>query len=326
MTELDIRGGMHIESDPDTGAIAASPQTETPDAVNPDKPVQIDPRRAIMEKIYGKRDEILREELGLPNPIEKDSDIQEPEQEDTSNTPITEKRKIIVGDKEIELTQDEIVSLAKEGLKAKEQPKFAPIPTYQPLAPLPQQPVYQQPVDEVAIMKELARKITYGNEDEAAQALLALRGNIPSSDQIAQDATRRALQHLEFNYNLNTVGREFPDIMGNPSRMLVAENYVKQLHAHYSSQGINKPDIELYREAGQRTREDFGIGNPTIQPQEAKTDQPARDLETKTERKRAAPKHVASTNRTLPMEKQKTYLTGSDIVSKMRKDRGQAVY
>ena len=77
-TNLETQGGMHIDSDPKTGTIAASNAAAAEEAINKgknDQPEQtpqaeadqpqeyVDPRKAIMEKIYANRSEQFKKEL-----------------------------------------------------------------------------------------------------------------------------------------------------------------------------------------------------------------------------------------------------------------------
>ncbi len=365
-TNLETQGGMHIESDPKTGAIAASNAAAVEEAINKaknDQPEQtekaeqdqpqeiVDPRKAIMDKIYENRSEQFKKELEYaaaidagatvepiiedeqpdqvqPEPVVKREPVKVENQVEQPKPPA--KRQVAVNGQVYELTEQEIEHLAQRAIYENQYRQQAQ-PQYQ-------QPVQQQQVEQPAVnqdqLKEFARKITYGNEEESARALGDLVGlaanlaarNTVDPNQIVQATTQNVMAHVQFQDNLKTIASEYTDVFNDSDKTFIAARKVGELRQKNAMLGIQAPDLELYREACRMTREKFGPASETA-PIAEKKESAAQPITTqvnlnRVERKRAAPSTPAAVNRTQAMDQQRG-ASGSDIVSAMRKSRGQ---
>lgn len=375
--EFTTQGGMHIESDPKTGAIAASNAAAVEEALKTplpdDQPEQtveavakepkepVNPRQAIMEKIYESRQEQFKKELEYAadvsaqidagatveqildekseepvrteaKPVQREAaqaQLQEPGQQALPQT-----RKVVVGNQQFDLTPEEMEQLAARTLQAEaaaRQVYHQPQPVYYQ----PQQQVQQQPEPAREDLKDIARRITYGSEEESAKALadfanLTARMAQPqvAPEQIAQYAANMAIAQTNFNRNLETISSEYADIYQNRGKSLVAADHVGNLRQKYAMLGQQKPDLELWREACSKTRDEYGGPSETAE-RVNKEQTPAQQVTavvnpTRLERKRAAPQPASAVNKVQAMQQQRT-VTSSDIVSRMRQQRGQSV-
>ena len=372
-TELQVPNGMQIQADPETGAIASSNELgvhevarkpaddqpgQTPEALADEPKVAVDPRKAIMDKIYANRGEQFKRELQyaasfeperadgedlptVPEPQEaqsaEPSQAQAPARAPEHAPEQPSRRAINVNGQVLELTQAEIDHLAQRAIYASQQPQ-----AYQPQAPQPLAPPSQaqqlprsEGVDPNAL-KEIARRITYGSEDESVGALqdlvglttrLAQQPNGPTPDQIASAAAQRAVAQVQFENNLNAIGREYADIFNDSDMTVIAARKVGELRSKNNVLGVQKSDLDLYREACQLTREKFGRAETTpVTNKTLPAEQPLAPAlsQGRVERKRAAPQPAAAVNRTQAMEQTNRAPTASDIVNAMRKQRGQA--
>ena len=367
-TELETQGGMHIESDPKTGAIAASNAAAVEEAIKKsrdDQPEQteaaaekepqefVDPRQAIRDKIYANRAEQFKKELEYAAAMDLGAtaeQIVEDRQEDAPETanaveekkePVVEepkqpaKRHVNVGGHLYELTEAEIEQLAQRTLYAEEQARRSyqqPQQIQQQVQPNPD-PVQQIAPDQERL-KEIARKITYGSEEESTRALsdlvgltasLASKNNI-DPNQLVQATTQNVLAQVQFQDNLKAIASEYADVFEDSDKTFIAARKVGELRQKNAMLGVQKPDLELYREACKATRDKFGAPSETANVAEKKSvAQPvvAQVNQNRVERKRAAPATPTALNRAQPMDAQRSAPTGSDIVSAMRKARGQ---
>jgi hypothetical protein len=379
-TDLNVEGGMHIESDPKTGAIAASQVTEDGPKPKDDQPEQtpkaeaeqrqepVNPRKDIMAKIYANRADSFQKELeyaaavSMGATVDPILDESSPISEERQGEQITETKqpenkavtkaessvtepetkptkKYIISGQQVELTEDQLTELASRTVNAEQRLQQVPQQIYQ-------QPQYQQQVQPIQPqrqanqppevdnrLKDIARKITYGNEEESTRALgdlvgltasLVQRPQGPTPDQIVQAAVNQTTANLEFKRNLDTIASEYKDVFEKRSLTLVAADKVNSLRNSYALIGIQKPDVDLYREACNSTREEFGLKSSTA-PQIGETKTVATpNLQNKMERKRAAPQPAASAHKVSQAPAANSALTGSDIVARMRKSRGQA--
>ena len=354
MTDIKTETGMRIEADPETGAIASAPPVVAAEEAAPAP----DPRKSVMDLIYANRAKVFEKELeqaaaqgfGATNetilddqPEENDrkpeaeAQVTKPEElvtkEKTTNepAPAAQKRTIMVDGRPIDFTEEEYSRLAERGMY--NQPV-----AQQPQAPQPQQVSQSQRVEQAQenqptdALRDIARRITYGNEEESTKALADLINTAVSRanqtqvnpNQIAQVAAQQAMAQIQFQKNLDAVGSEYADIFEKRASTLVAADHVNSLRYKYAMLGTPKSDLDLYREAGKLTREDFGMKSEATTP--ATLNKPAvqsADLGNKLERKRAAPKTPTAATKTIAMDAQRQVLTGSDIVAAMRKSRGQ---
>lgn len=372
-TELTVESGMHIEPDAKTGAIAASTVNEDIEKIQrakDDQPEQsptkegteeqkvaVNPRDAIMKSIYEGRAKQFSEELEYAknmgatsepanDEVEAVETKEEPEQPVKEKTAKVEteqpveqqpaKKRYIINGQSVDLTEQEIANIATRGVQSAQALQAQQQMLYQqPQQQQVQTPPQQQPAlaPDNERLKDIARKITYGNEEDSVKALqdfaehtirTVQRAAGPTPEQIAQFAAGQAVAQVNFQTNLDTIAREYPDVFEKRASTLVAADYVNSLRNKYAQLGMPKPDIELYREACNYTRVDFGKA-PVENTTQSDTSKPTVVQVTtqKVERKRAAPQPPASVSRVLSPQAERAK-TGSDIVNAMRKQRGQS--
>ena len=363
MTDITVDAGMKIEADPETGAIAKAQVYDDQPSQTVEKQEQdvaetrVDPRKAIMDKIYANRNEQYARELeyagqigyGATMETEKPSEPEPEPQPEPKPEPVEDKpepkiqptepvakKTVTINGQQYELTQEEIEQLAQRALYAESQQRQH----QQPVQPQVQnQPPQAQPAkpDPVSL-KEIARKITYGSEEESANALAEFanltvslaKQNVPAPDQIVQAATQQALAQVQFQKNLEAISSEYADVFESRAKTLVAADKVGSLRQKYMSLGLPKSDLELYREACRETRTEFSPVTETArntdknQPAAQQAVTTANVSHTRVERKRAAPSTVQAVGKIQAMQQQSSYPTGSSVVAAMRKARGQS--
>lgn len=375
-TELTTQGGMHIEPDEKTGAIAASvvnedikkvqdqqeekaAATEAPAVVeDAEDKKPVDPRQAIMDTIYAKRADQFKDELEYAAQINAgatfapaidDATAEDKAKATTSEEPVKKddqeqvqsqqqarpKKQYIINGQSVELTEEELAQLATRSLHQTQQFVQQQQRVYQQPQQQVVHPQAQQQIDpEADRLRDIARKITYGSEDESVKALKDFADHTvrsvqrtnqgPTADQIIQHATQSAVQQIQFQNNLDAIASEYPDVFERRSATLVAADYVNSLRNKYHLLGAPRTDIELYREACTLTRGEFKPSQDTTQQHtQRQTAVQVTPNANKIERKRTAPQPPASVSRVLPAQIDKAP-TGSDIVEAMRKSRGQS--
>ena len=360
MTELSIQQGMHITADPETGAIASAVSTpETEAAITENKPeenVSYDPRKAIMDKIYSNRADQYKQELEYAAEISNIDNFNQSDEQVIPEKPkepivkeiVKQPDPIVVKDEKpltkrinfngqsLELTEQELEQLAARALYAQQAPQQQQIQQQQPIEQRVEQS--NQPQTDPSVLKDIARRITYGSEEESAKALgdfanltanLA-RASQPEPNQLVQAAAQQAVAQVQFQNNLSTIASEYKDVFEDTDMTIIAARKVGELRNKYNALGTPRPDIDLYREACNLTRDKFGISrsetasNVDKQPianQQAVTT--ANVSQTRIERKRSAPQPAAAVNKVQQMQQQSQYPSGSQIVNQMRKSRGQ---
>lgn len=273
------------------------------------------------------------------------------------------KKTIVVNGHSLEFSDDELVKLAQRGLSADQryQEAAAMQRQYQHALAMAQgmqqqhqqttqqasagqtAPQGQQSLVDDAVAGELARRITFGTEEDQKKAVsdiinVAARAagrtqQVLPADQLVNVATQNALSTLRFEQNMETIGREFPDIFKDEDMTILAARQVNKLRYKYEALGTPKSDIDIYREAGGMVRDRYlkGEGPAPTQtspstPSPVQSAQPAASLSAKVERKRAAPQPPAAASKIASEAAPASTLTGSQIVAQMRKSRHQPAY
>jgi hypothetical protein len=255
------------------------------------------------------------------------------------------------------VTEEQLAQLAAIGAVALEASRRAPEQPQQPQQqvqrqqPQPQQQAPQQAPRQVLTPEEsqaLSRRIQYGNDQESAAALqdmtqlmaARLQAAYPqvNPQRIAEYATQQAMQRIqqqnELNWNLQTLGNEFPDVFGDKTLAQLAALKLHEIRQTDQLMGIQKPDLTAYREAAAAVRSAVfknaqPVPQPTLEP--ALNQQPSQASQEQAqqgrfEAKRAAPRSPQPAQRTLasPAESRR-FPTNSEIVRQMQKSRGQVV-
>ncbi len=347
---------------PATGSIDAAPVAETP-AEGEHQP---SPREQMMARIVERAAEQRSKELAygeelsadardnaaadesVADPASTDPDPAVAAVADAVQTAITppvapepQRHLIEVGGQQFQVTDEEYRQLATMGAVANiaiRQQQNAPQPT-QPLQAPQQaaQPPMQRGALDEATAREFQRKFAYGSEQEGIQAVQELAAHIAAQSQpqvdpnrIVHVATQQALQQIQLQDNLNKIGAEFPEIFANNSTSQLAALKLHEIRRRDEMLGVQKPDLELYREACQMVVDDArrltgqprpGASAASTASQAAPGGQPMAD---RLERKRAAPRQPAAISRTAATAgEQRRAPSGSEIVEAMRKARYQ---
>lgn len=198
-------------------------------------------------------------------------------------------------------------------------------------APEPE-PKRADPLDPDRV-REIARKIQYGSEDDSANALLEFARTVaPPVDveAIKHQAVQEALGQYQSQRDLDTVASEFPLVAREPRLGQMAALALHEIRNDPRSSMF--PPVELYREACRRTMswvnqfaQPMGQPQPEVTQAQPTTQAAAPVSAQKLERKRAVPSTVSgATRRSGASEEQEAETTPSDVVAAMRKARGQS--
>lgn len=260
-----------------------------------------------------------------------------------------------VGGQNLQVTQEQLVHLAQIGMianqtvaefqQAQQQPNF-----YQQQPAAPQQPQQRQaPTVDRERVRETVKRIQYGTEESAAEAMADLIGSVvataapatPSQQvdpaAIQRAATQEALRMIQLQRDTEVIKKEYPDIMSNSELSDLAARQVVRLRDQLTRLGRTASDLEIYREAGNRVLDLMGrprpAGTPAEQPAMARSDDQTasqasrsvvvRPRTTVDARKREAPRSTSQVLDRRSESPQPRIPTHSDIVAVMRKERGQ---
>lgn len=253
--------------------------------------------------------------------------------------PPTAPQTVIIGG--IHFTPEQAAQLAQDGLVARRavqefQRQQQARPAVQPVP----EPVHRGPIITDAEAESFAQKLVYGDKAENTNAIKSLADIIasrvpapmlPDPRAIIEQAKRETRAEQDLRDNLRTVGEEFPEIFGTPSEFTPAHNRRSQLAAltlgdlrqRYNALGIQKPDLELYREAAKTVRDELGLATPQPQPAPGgSTASQAAPMASRLERKRAAPSLPQSADRRAVASPSRAYPSNSEYIEQMRKQRG----
>lgn len=280
---------------PDANAPADAPNTEAPGEVS--QPVQVEivdkpklSERDVAEESAAKfqrtrRDEALkanaepkeesdgraRDEKGRFAPREEKAATGGADGADTSPTasvqaapPDEPKFKIKVNGREVELPQSEILKRAQLAEAANERFQQAAQlykqaqaiaqsqnPAGQPAGPSVPTP---QGAD---IAADLARKLSYGTEAEATEAIRALLARSQTSNldpnQVAMQAAHAAMTQIATQTAIEKIGNDYPDIKADPALTHIANLYWNQVAARDAQMGVRRQPYEVMKEAADLT-------------------------------------------------------------------------
>jgi len=247
-----------------------------------------------------------------------------------------------VGGQQFSVTDEEMRQLAEMGAVAniairQHGTQEQPAPQSQQVAPV-QQPQRQAPAGlDPEMARQLHHKLTYGSEQDGIQALQEMYAAAAQAAQpqqqidpqrIAHAATNAALQQIQLQSNLNTIATEFPNVFADEGASQLAALKLHKIRQRDQLLGVQKPDLEAYREACRAVLEDARrlAGGPALQPGQGAESAAvqAAPFADRDARKRAAPRTPTAASRKAAMgaETQRPP-TGSDIVDQMRKARFQ---
>ena len=239
-------------------------------------------------------------------------------------------RTILIGGQQYAITPEQETQLIQLGMltnQALHQYQQQPPP-----APEPPRPIVDE--DEV---REVARKIQYGGEDDATAALLGLiRGVVervpkappPDENAIVSRAVQESRAQQQLASDAAVIRSEYEDIFAHPQREFLAKINVDAIRARDAAIGQRRPDLEIYREAGDMVREAMNLprpGNPDSNPAlQAASPNVVPIRADVIERKRAAPRATQAIGLRAPAPVAPRPPTGSELVEQMRRQRGQS--
>lgn len=355
-TELDVPQTMHIEGEPESAPLASEPEEKR----------TLSPREEAMARITAHHEERRRAEIaedavrmGIRPEAEGAPEPESAPEPEAAAAPVTatpepalpsepetpKRHRVEVGGATFDVDDGQLMELARMGAVANQAlaqyqrnpqaPQQQVQPTSQPAAP-PPAPATPTLDDETA--RSLVRRITYGDEAEGGKALqeainlaLAQRPPQPAIDpnRVVQVAVQQATQQIELRNNLNTIGQEYPEIFNDPTLSQLAALKLHEIRQRDTALRVQKPDLELYREACNMVRGAIAPREP--QPQSGAERAPTatqaapapQPMAERLERKRAAPRNPSAVDRRAPAAETPRPPTGSEIVDAMRKARGQ---
>lgn len=235
----------------------------------------------------------------------------------------------------------------EQAVQARRQPQ-APQPQQQAQRPqqVPQAPQQQRQLLSPEEAAALSRRLQYGNDTEGASAVADMaqliearvRATNPqiNPQALAQYATQQAIQQIQqqqaLNFNLQTVGQEFPDVFADEGLSQLAALKLHGIRKRDQLLGVQKSDLAAYREACEEVR---GVVHKNLPAQPQPTPDPAPMLSqasqtsaaaqaSRFQAKRAAPRSPQPAQRVIASETQaRSYPSNSEIVAQMKKQRGQ---
>lgn len=370
-TEIEVPVTMHIEPETEPKKEVETPveNDELPDPRKDAMAEIYANRNKQIEKELETAKEISA--ASEPEPSEKEEEEQKPEPEAPATAPVepvkpdepvapaaepeqpqAKKYTLAVNGRQVEMDEKEVITAAQKVLSAGElfenaarMRKEAEMLAQQAPNPNAQrQPV--QPHESLALVDdakadEIIKKINYGSDLEQREAIRDLSATIadglrranngPTTDQVIQIATQNALAQIAHQNNLAIIANEYKDIFASRPLTIAAADTVGQLRTEYAAKGIQKSDLELYRESCEQISKFLPKKEVVPETPAAATVAPSTPVQAATsteklERKRAAPQPPAAASKVATeVPKQKGY-DPSTIVMQMRKSRGQSAY
>lgn len=254
-----------------------------------------------------------------------------------------------VDGQQFQVTQEQLIQLARVGMIANHTvdqfQRMQQAPVQQP-APQPQQRQEQpQALFDQERVRQAVKRIQFGSEDEGTSALSELIGDVvqraaprpaPPTDvvAIANQAARMAIHHSQSERDKATIQAEYGEILADPQLSQLAAINVGVLKQEAAMLGVQKSDLEIYREAGNRVFDALRRPRPGVAVEHPAGDLPASPASQAPNvvvrraatdaRKREAPRSMSQVidRRALAPETPRAP-SGSDIVDMMRKARGQ---
>ena len=250
----------------------------------------------------------------------------------------------------LEIPQHELDSLVADGARARFNAQNAQQQTTQQ-APVQQQPTQvQQPAqhtqqidyDALFTPEDAARtyeRISSGSEEDGANAIRELAQNIaraaaanmrqPNVDvaAIERQVVERVRAENVRERNLQTIGEEYPDIFNNPDLGKFAGMKARELAQQYVQAGVQKPTLELWREACNSTRQVLGLHQspPVTETQQAGVSpSPAVVVARQPVNKETLPRVPTGAGVRSQGQHSAQPQSSADVVNNMRKARGQA--
>lgn len=269
---------------------------------------------------------VKAEEKGVEaEPVKADAPTAaaEPAVEEIPATPTepepTQKHKLLVNGQQLEYTTEELIQQAQLGIGARQkfdeaaqlrqqaslERQQAEALMFQARNSQPQQPAQQLQDIPDTELKDIAKRLNYGSEDDQVRALkdaIAL-GNKMGQPQLTPEAlvnaaTQNALAVLTQQQTEQVLRQEFSDILSDFPLSLATDAIANSLNQKYLALGQQRSSLDIFREAGTLAREKYLAPAATITP--APLSPTIVVNNDKIERKRAAPQPPAAASKIAP--------------------------
>lgn len=295
-----------------------------------------DKRLALLNAINDRNDEVNADDLanvnddGTTEPFvpeksgpedeEDEPKEEEPEEEETEpepqiKEPPTQKFKIKVNGKELELTQEELIARAQKVESADEylaEAKKARKPEPEaPKGPTAEELQRQQDEEDLA----LVRAIQMGTESEAAAAIRKIREQVSTRPSVTADDMSRAIdERLAFNEALTSFRKDYSDIAEDPLLYQLANRRDVEL--------LNAGDERSYSERYKQIGNELRAWKDGLASKKEPVKEPS--LEAKNEKKKTAPKVPSAANKRVEMSKDEDEgeENPSEVIAQIAKARG----
>lgn len=237
-------------------------------------------------------------------------------------------RSVNIDGQQWSVTEEQFAQLANLGMITRHALMQQPAPQ----APAP---VSQQFVDRARI-EDTVERLQYGDKTQAVEALQNLIQdvvrNAPQTPvdaaAIVQQSVLAARAQAQQERDRSVIEQEYPEIFADPQRTLLAKLNVDAIRARNQQIGRFQNDLDIYREAGNAVYDALRLSRPGSQADNQPsalqaapvTVQPRQDV---IERKRAAPRTTQVIDRRAVAPETPRPPTGSEIVERMRQQRGQ---
>lgn len=373
-TDIEVPSHMHITPEP--AAEPPSGASEPVEGVNPRKGAldeiyanrarQIEKDNENYAKMSGAApaDEPEPPVAPIAEPAPTDAPPVNPPEAAAAPNAAPQKVRINVEGNQIEVPMDTLITLAQKGMNADQryqeaanmrrqaeevmfsnrqtQPQAAP-----PVAPRAPAASANTDVLNKEDAQRIASKLNFGTEEEHADALREMSQIVAASvqgraapgitpDQLVNVATQRALAQLRLEQDQATIASEYGEIFTDYPLSVAAGALAGNLRQEYGRLGVQKPMLEIWREACGSIRNNYVKRSEVQQPQpvpEVKPNLPANSTQAapattteRLERKRVAPQPPAAASRIASESQPQAAVSGSQIVAQMRKQRGQPNY
>lgn len=345
--------GTELELPQDTGL-----HIETPEAAPIDPPDrELSAREKMLESIYANRAKVVEHELGTAADIGfavPDAEV-EPNEDPTAelaaeptakkhqpalkpeDAPQSVPRPHVAAEPAFHVIEIEGQQYRVDDAQMRELARMGAMANIaiarQQSAPEPVAPVHVPAAAPEIDAADIYQRIAYGTKEDGEAAvrelaLLMQKQQAPAVDPnaIAQSVRVQLRQEMTLEQNLQTIAGEYPDIFNSTGLSRLAAIELHEARQEFAMRGVQKSDLDLYREACNRVRQVIQPGQQSQsavgQPQAAIQAAPAID---RLERKRAAPRNPTAVSRSagVALEAPRPP-TGSEIVDRLRRARGQS--
>lgn len=239
-------------------------------------------------------------------------------------------RSVVMDGQRFDVTDAQADELIRLGMAAN-----VALHQYQQPAPHLQPAPPQRQLVDPDLVRETVKQIQYGGEEAGAEALtklvLHVAGNVPQAPQIdpnaiVHQAVTAARAHSQLERDTAVVQNEYADIFEHPQRVFLAKANVEAIRARNVATGRQQSDLDIYREAGNMVRDAMSLPRPGSEavPSTALQAASAPIRQDVIERKRAAPRATQAIDLRAPTPQTPRPPTGSEIVDRIRQQRGQA--